>query len=73
MAYALKEAPKGFARETVTKSAFWRKVPRKNYHKTSIMREVSNTSPISNLAFIVQLSLLKQNFPQICILAAAGE
>jgi predicted nucleic acid-binding protein len=37
------------------------------------MRAVSNTSPISNLAFIGQLSLLKQNFSQIWIPPAVLE
>jgi predicted nucleic acid-binding protein len=38
------------------------------------MLAVSNTSPISNLAIIGKLDLLKAQFPQICIPAAvAGE
>jgi predicted nucleic acid-binding protein len=41
-----------------------------SWHKTSTMRAVSNTSPISNLAIIGQLSLLKIQFSEILIPSA---
>jgi predicted nucleic acid-binding protein len=38
-----------------------------NLRKISLMLAVSNTSPISNLAYIGRLDLLEMQFGEICV------